>query len=809
MRLAKQLERYGGDERIMERERQLESYLTQSGLTDEQRHAALRDLRAAHTQRAARNVSVYGGSDRIFARIQSYNRMAGGRWEPKNAEDRRQLDQVKKDFALTKEEFSVAATDKAWDVLRSSAQVIFGALEQFGITDATPVQSAIIGVHIGGKSAESQAGVWLDTARQAYRDTYERRDAVTVRAQYAKNVDRLIGLQKGVREAEINESMAREKVRRERQRTGEGGADWVMQDMVEQMLDLVPGNRRKQPRPKDAGHAAAWDKVQSAREALALAWHATEQSNPALAAYRARGGELSDIDLGKKGMSGDQRLKHTLGPIVEKFVNIHEAMSALKEGKLKPMSLKPVVRQVRADLLIPVGSTFDPAVKSAIAEAGEPSWAIKIMDAVMFALSFTGLGGIASSAYDMLKEYVKYTSDKRLTNTALDATQSISDEDPSLTGLILAAVDLGMSIHEVRQVFTEARKLKTTMLEGGEEASNAARKQLDELGERHGIDDLAGDVERRSGKAAEPKPTPQLTPAPTPTPTAAPVPKKKKKTVKPERSQRPSNFSGSPDEIPAKPARRRSSFDKGKGARPAYHKDPVTGIPSGTGNLADAALAKERTEFRTGLRASLTSPAGQNPTWRRVEDLLKDPRITRTADLDEVVDEARKLNRTAQDPDALLRGADELWAQVRATGKTPEKVLVDHFGGKLPVLRDVDGGIDEGIAAFWEQAVKDKPFIDAPFVGEDHGAFVHIFQQYVVDLRHGPGTSQRFRQKLAKLTQPLPGSSSRRVRDLVWDGVFDETETAFLNSPERLGPILAQHLGVERVRRAKKAKQQP
>ena len=78
VKLAKSLRRYGGDQRIMERERQIESYLTQDGLTDEERHAALRDLRATHAQRRLRDIGVFGGSDRIWARIQSYNRMAGG-----------------------------------------------------------------------------------------------------------------------------------------------------------------------------------------------------------------------------------------------------------------------------------------------------------------------------------------------------------------------------------------------------------------------------------------------------------------------------------------------------------------------------------------------------------------------------------------------------------------------------------------------------------------------------------------------------------------------------------------------------------
>jgi hypothetical protein len=542
LELAQSLRKHGGEQRVMERERQIESYLTQSGLSQKERHAALEDLRAAHAVRPFRDIRVFAGSPLIWARIAAYNLMAGGRWEPANEEEERQLKQVREDFELVQEEFRSAATDKAYGVLMSGAQVIFSSLGQYGIVDATPVDSAIKAVHLGGKSVESQAALWLDKARQVYGESYHRRGAITSRARYAKETDALIGLQERARKAAQVELKARAKT------TSTLGA-----------IDMSPAKRGERNRPKDPEHAAAWDALQDARRALDVAWLEAERDNPALAAYRERGGELANLDLGKTGMSGDERLRHTLAPIVQKLVNVHEAIAALEQGKLKPLSLGPVVKATRAQLLIPPGSTFDPAVKAAIEEAGESSWAMKIMDCVMFAMSLTGIGSLAAGAYDLLKEYAKYESDKRLSNTALDATKSISDVDPSLTGLVVAAISMGLSINEVRGIFKEARALKKTMLEGEEAAANAARKELDQLGERHGIPDLADQVEKRELGAAKP-------------------------TTGGAGSQHPRGSRINPPLGDGPPPRSRpSSFDRGKGARPAYRKDPLPNRPRASG----------------------------------------------------------------------------------------------------------------------------------------------------------------------------------------------------------------------------------
>lgn len=467
----------------------------------------------------------------------------------------------------------------------------------------------------------------------------------------------------------------------------------------------------------------------------------TERANPALAAYRERGEELAGIDLGRKGMGGDARLQNTLAPIVQKLVNVHEAISALKQGKLKPMSLKPVVRAVREDLLIPEGSTFDPAVRQGVEEAGETSWAMKIIDAVMFAISFTGVGGIAAGAYDLLKEYVKYTTDKRLSNTALDASKSISDEDPSLTGLILAVVDLGMSVNEVRSVFKEARQLKKVMLEGEEEAAKAARKQLDELGERHGLSDLAGDVEKRSGKPH-------------------------------------------------------------KGKKP----EPTTTHAAGTAiGAAVGAAEKEREQFRAQLRGALTQAqtTSMNPEWARLQESLHKGWVKPSDDAKKVLLKAIDMNATVRDPDWLLKAADDLWEKARRTGNDPEKLLAEHYGGRLPILNST------GDQSFWARAAADKPFVDKTFASDNHGSFVHVFQMYAIDLRYGAGTAKKFRQDLAKLKDEIEFPDSvKDLRAQIWDGVFDEYMEGNLNRPEVLGPILNELLGFNRARRAKKAAKQ-
>jgi hypothetical protein len=730
--LAKSLRKYGGDKRIEERERQIEGYLTQSGLSDDERHDALRNLRATHAMRKLRSVSVYTRDPRIWARIDAYRRMAGDRWEPKNDEQRRQLTQVEHDFELTKDEVKGAATDKAYGVLMASGQIIFDSLAQFGITDPTPVDSAIRAVHLGGKSAESQASLWLDKARQVYGAAYNRRGAVSSRTRFAKQVDELIDLQKTARKAAQDELKARAKAR--------GGGVFAA------VSDMAPAKRGKKHRPKDPAHAKAWDALQDARRALDLAWIDTERANPALAAYRERGGELADVDLGKKGMGGDERMRQTLVPIVEKLVNIHEAIAALDQGKLKPLSLGPVVRATRAQLLIPPGSVFDPAVRKAIDEAGETSWAMKIMDAVMFAMSFTGIGSIAAGAYDLLKEYVKYENDKRLSNTALDASKSISDVDPSLTGLILAAVDLGMSVNEIRVVMKEARQLKKAMLEG----DDAARRQLDELGERHGLPDLADDVAKREGKTAKPAPAPA------------------KATTEPPKDAKP----------------------VGK---------PTKSKAAGAAQAATAAISdKERRKFRKQVQDAMragqpSGTPGSDTEWWKLEQLLKGGSTKSKLDASTEV-EIRTMHSMMRNPDVLTRAAEELWAQSRATGKTPDELLIKYYGGPLPRLTT------QRTDDFWRAAVDDKPFVDMVFGDSAHGSYTHVFQMYAIDLAYGPGRAARFRKKLSTLEVevPLPSGETKQLRDLVWDATFDEYNTGNLNAPEILGPILEKHIGMRR-----------
>jgi hypothetical protein len=161
------------------------------------------------------------------------------------------------------------------------------------------------------------------------------------------------------------------------------------------------------------------------------------------------------------------------------------------------------------------------------------------------------------------------------------------------------------------------------------------------------------------------------------------------------------------------------------------------------------------------------------------------------------------MQATVRDPDWLVKAADDLWEKARRTGKDPEKLLAEHYGGRLPVLDAADD------PSFWARASLDKPFVDKTFSSTDHGAFVHVFQMYAIDLRYGPGTSRQFRQDLAKLTDEIEFPDSlKELRGQIWEGVFDSFSEGNLNRPEVLGPILDAHLGFNRARRAKRAAQQ-
>jgi hypothetical protein len=207
--------------------------------------------------------------------------------------------------------------------------------------------------------------------------------------------------------------------------------------------------------------------------------------------------------------------------------------------------------------------------------------------------------------------------------------------------------------------------------------------------------------------------------------------------------------------------------------------------------------AAERQALKDGLIADMKQaaphpPGADNPNWRKVSATLDEgvaKGLPNTTANHALVANAKVYHHTLSDPDAIVDGADYLFVRARMTGKTPAEILEERYGPKFVTL-DKELRPDDFL-----KVIHDGPFLDGSnFVTMTHGTHIHLFQMLVLDLKHGPGTGRRFWKDIAE-AEVHAGMDRTDFRRWLWDGVFDEVDHTFLNSPEALNPILVKHLG--------------
>jgi hypothetical protein len=125
-----------------------------------------------------------------------------------------------------------------------------------------------------------------------------------------------------------------------------------------------------------------------------------------------------------------------------------------------------------------------------------------------------------------------------------------------------------------------------------------------------------------------------------------------------------------------------------------------------------------------------------------------------------------------------------LWQQARDHGRTVGEEL-EHALGASGNVNDFDPYNELGNAEF-QQALSDpRPIVDTPFAPDFHGAYTHMFHEYLGDRLWGKGEGRAYRQELARLAGWK-----------LWDLMFDAQSSAGggLNAPEILGRILMVHV---------------
>ena len=269
-----------------------------------------------------------------------------------------------------------------------------------------------------------------------------------------------------------------------------------------------------------------------AEKDLATTWIEAERQDEVFAAYRT-GEELDTlsfgdlehmIDLGR-GDDGDANMRAVLGELVPKVANIKEAWPWIHQKKVSPLTLPPVVELTRRYMFVAPGSFTAAVLKDAVEKASSNGVVRWVIEALLLALALitavpTGgaslalpaaAAGVMYGVYSAMDEYVKYGREHAFGNTAIDRARSLTDQEPSLTGFVIALIGAGLDAIPLAHAFSEAVALRRLAL-AGEEATVAVAK-LNKLGQDHNLGNIGSEVEeaakaeRAAGKGAAPKAT--------------------------------------------------------------------------------------------------------------------------------------------------------------------------------------------------------------------------------------------------------------------------------------------------------------
>ena len=243
-----------------------------------------------------------------------------------------------------------------------------------------------------------------------------------------------------------------------------------------------------------------------ARNELAAAWLQAEKLHPILAAYR-QDRALERVDLDGIYFENDDAMRNVMLHVLPTMGNIMEAKRWLSSGKLDPLTLAPVVELTRHNMFVPRGSVRDAVVMDLVADAG-PSSALMIITLALTLALLIPTGGasaviagglLALDLYSAGKQFIHYGQQQALTGTDLDRARSLSDEDPSLTGVIISLISIGLSGAQLISVFRQVQALRNLAAAGRD--TEAAVKALNKVGEDLGAGDL-GTQAANSGRRA-------------------------------------------------------------------------------------------------------------------------------------------------------------------------------------------------------------------------------------------------------------------------------------------------------------------
>ncbi|HEY7077790.1 MAG TPA: hypothetical protein VH418_20580 [Solirubrobacteraceae bacterium] len=514
---------------------------------------------------------------------------------------------------------------------------------------------------------------------------------------------------------------------------------------------------RSDPRWKTAYDAHV--ELVAAQRELQSMWIAAERLHPVLAAFR-RGRDIEKVELGAlDSHKVEDQMKAVMKEVLPKIADVDRAKDRIlrRGADTSPLAIPTVVALTRANMFIPKDTLRDGIANDLVDEAtGADSWlatigvvALALVSLLPGGAIIAGIAGTALAAYDATKQYDEYTKQKTFANTNLDIARSLSTQEPSLTHFAVSLVSLGFEAIPLAMAFNEIRRMKALVTAG--EDTTAAVRELNALGKTHDAPNLGdqclNDIrnEQKGAKAAS----------------------------------------------------------EAEGAGSKAH-EPVGGGTVGKATKTTAAHVprvpvgsayKTVDEFRAAVKKMLQPFNGRalNEEWMELAPVLKEARVI--AANQDLIKDLERVHQALRDPDLIEKVMVEVWERAALDGITTEEALVRMVGRgkKLPVIkRDVLTP-----TRFKQVLEADTMFLDNAFTTDFHGAYSHAFQELVVaKALGGMDAARNFRHLIAAAVNPAEGKVKIPFFGKVWDALYDSYSAVNLNSPEGLGPILHQYLGL-------------
>jgi hypothetical protein len=561
-----------------------------------------------------------------------------------------------------------------------------------------------------------------------------------------------------------------------------------------------------------------------ARNELAAAWLQAERLHPILAAYR-QDRALERVDLSGIYIDNDDAMRNVMLHLLPTMGNIMEAKRWLGSGKLSPLTLAPVVELTRHNMFVPRGSVRDAVVMDLVADAGPSSALMIITLALTLALliptggasAVIAVGLLALDVYSAGKQFIHYGQQQALTGTDLDRARSLSDEDPSLTGVIISLISIGLSGAQLISVFRQVQALRNLAAAGRD--TDAAVKALNKVGEDLGAGDLGTQAANsgrraRSGASttADKPPTPDA-----PTSTAKRPATTDEPTLKPGEQPKPKANEPKP------------KTDEPTTTPKADEPTPGTQRPSGEIDapvlvIEELALGYgSRAEVVKAVKEALEEIRGAMPgSWELVRDALKANGGEANA---RILGLVNKYMRAMRNPEHWAEVMGDAWEIARKMPKPDmREALLQLAKKRLGAPLEIPKKVLEGGEFFKQYAASGRPLIDPFFKGKAHGELTHLIQDLVLDKAFGAGTSASFRRLLGQAegevtvwtqaaktntvkltdfgrhsrsganTTFLEGETRMRTGDYVWrwtyDLLYEKEALRRLPQPEAVGPKL-------------------